>query len=570
MRFQRVVVLGLVAMWLAAAAGSAAAAAPPLAAVGETIDVRVVNVEAVVTDSRGHRVRGLAPSDFRLLVDGKETPIEYFTEVADGQTACAATSPPAGTLSPVEPGAVARSFLVFVDHGFSVARDLAQVLNGLERNLDRLGPGDRMAIVAWNGQRLEALTGWTSDRARLAAALERARALPSGGLQVLAERNSAQSNVDLAVLTRGTGDLWWGLGGRVGLRDLGATRVYPSEVALPFPASPLLPVAPSGPPAVPATFRVPHGLSAEAYADLRTSAPLAAAAALRGMPPAPGRKVMLVLSGGWPFVGQPRLYSPLTEAANLLGYTLYAVDVPGHDPLSPAVDASAPGPRLDESSRTISSDWEQQSHQTLGFLAEETGGGTALRGNRLYALARAVEDTGSYYWLGFSPAWQADDRHHAIRLEPRRRGIEVRARSGFSDLSPATRSALRAESLLLLGDDKGRHLIVTLGQPRRAGLGRMEVPVTLEVAAEVLVPAAATGEYVARTLLSMAAVDRSGGRASLAAMPLQLVFPRGEAAGRSARLETTVKLRRTAQRLVFTIADPATGNEVWQEVEVNP
>ena len=56
---------------------------PPL--FGESIDVRVVNVEAVVTDRDGNRVTGLKPGDFRLRVDGKEVPVEYFSEVHDGQ-----------------------------------------------------------------------------------------------------------------------------------------------------------------------------------------------------------------------------------------------------------------------------------------------------------------------------------------------------------------------------------------------------------------------------------------------------------------------------------------------------
>src|SRR3954471_13683568 len=43
---------------------------------GESIDVRVVNVEAVVVDKKGERVRGLSAADFRLLVDGREVPIE--------------------------------------------------------------------------------------------------------------------------------------------------------------------------------------------------------------------------------------------------------------------------------------------------------------------------------------------------------------------------------------------------------------------------------------------------------------------------------------------------------------
>src|SRR5579864_1876227 len=44
---------------------------PPGPLFGETIEVRVVNVEAVVTDKKGNRVPDLKPEDFRLKVDGK-------------------------------------------------------------------------------------------------------------------------------------------------------------------------------------------------------------------------------------------------------------------------------------------------------------------------------------------------------------------------------------------------------------------------------------------------------------------------------------------------------------------
>jgi len=63
---------------------------------GESIDVRVVNVEAVVTDRAGNRVTGLKPGDFRLRVDGKEVPVEYFSEVQAGQALAAAAPAEAG------------------------------------------------------------------------------------------------------------------------------------------------------------------------------------------------------------------------------------------------------------------------------------------------------------------------------------------------------------------------------------------------------------------------------------------------------------------------------------------
>ena len=43
-----------------------------------------MDVEVVVTDRDGARVRGLGPEDFALTVDGDAVPIEFFTEVVGG------------------------------------------------------------------------------------------------------------------------------------------------------------------------------------------------------------------------------------------------------------------------------------------------------------------------------------------------------------------------------------------------------------------------------------------------------------------------------------------------------
>ena len=280
-----------------------------------------VDVEAVVTDREGNRVRGLSAGDFRLLVDGAEVPVERFTEVAEGR--------------------MGRSYLVFVDDSLSIAVQRDLVLWEIERDLDRLGPDDRMAIVAFDGERLHPLADWTGDRETLAAALAEARKRPA--------RES---------LTRSSMPAIW-------------------------------------------------------VAD-------AAAAALRSVSPSPGRKAMLVLSGGWP--AGPSLQ--LVRDANRLGYTLYPVDVPALER-------------------------EAAPEDTLLALAEATGGQAALASNRLAALERAEEDTRSYYLLGFSPAWKADDRDHRIELEVRRPGLDVRARHGFPDVSPATLAGMETEDLLL-------------------------------------------------------------------------------------------------------------------------
>src|SRR5436305_914327 len=83
---------------------------------------------------------------------------------------------------------VGRSLLVFIDDLFSIGKQRDRMLDALERDLKLLQPEDRMAIVAFFGGRVDVLSGWTGDRAALAAALQAARKRPAAGNKALAER----------------------------------------------------------------------------------------------------------------------------------------------------------------------------------------------------------------------------------------------------------------------------------------------------------------------------------------------------------------------------------------------
>jgi VWFA-related protein len=517
-----------------------ALAAPALASVdqkpsssfGESIDVRVVNVEAVVTDRRGHRVQGLKAADFRLLVDGREVPIDYFTEVVEGEMATPPAEPgsPAPAAASAPGGKVGTSYLVFIDDSFSIAAQRDIVLRRFLGDLQRLHAGDRMAVVAFDGRKIDLLSDWTEDREALRRTLETAQRRPAAGIARLAERR-----------TEGVaGDL---------IKDVGAAFALYPEVE---------------------------------------SAAAATAAAMRGVSVPPGRKVFLLLSGGWPFFSsehlladslrelpssyttpQPEeLFKPVTDTANLLGYTIYAVDVQGLDPESTWSDARSSSPH---GGGFITSDWERGAHAVLEFVAGETGGKAVLNSARLNALERVEADTRTYYWLGFAPEWRADGKHHEIRVEVRRPGAKVRARSGFSDLSRQAEAQLQTESLLLFGGDQGsKSLRVTAGEPRRTGLWSMELPVTLQIPASALTPLPADGGYQVQATLSMGSLDRWGGRTRLESVPIRLTLPSAPEPGVYTRYETTLKLRKEPQRLVFAVADAAGSGRAWAELEVKP
>src|SRR5262249_42413165 len=155
---------------------------------GESIDVRVVNVEAVVTDGKGKRVRGLSAADFRLLVDGREVPIDYFTEVESGQ-AVAAPAAGAGTPAAPTPAAIASpgeavgtNYMVYVDDQFSIGPRRNLVLEKIKADLGRLGPNDRMTVLSFDGHKVVRLCDWTGDRQSLQVAIAMAENRNSFGL----------------------------------------------------------------------------------------------------------------------------------------------------------------------------------------------------------------------------------------------------------------------------------------------------------------------------------------------------------------------------------------------------
>src|SRR6185503_14121346 len=115
---------------------------------------------------------------FRLTVDGQEVPIQYFSEIRGGDAVAPATSSgKEGWLAVpgVVPGQpVATSYLVFIDDYFAMTRDRDLALERLREELPALGPEDRMAIVAYDGDRVTMLSSWSQSSDELDTVLQRA------------------------------------------------------------------------------------------------------------------------------------------------------------------------------------------------------------------------------------------------------------------------------------------------------------------------------------------------------------------------------------------------------------
>lgn len=528
----------------------------------EVLDVRVVNLEVVVTDKDGVPVRGLGPEDFLLRVDGEEVPIDYFTEVRGGVAAEVPPSQEAAGIAEIPavvPGKpVGTSYLVFIDELFSLPPDRDAVLEALVADLPRLGTEDRMAIVAFNGRDLDMLSSWSSSVPALTRVVEEARERPTFGIQRLMEQR--QYNFD-RLLDAST---------RLRLGQFDAERFYRYELTP----------------------------NERYYVEQLTShvqmSVAAATATLRSFAQPPGRKVMLLYSGGWPylptaFLTNPfswlilgaqtpqgsDLFRPLTDAANLLGYTLYPVDVPGFaDRLAENTLASGIefGGAIPEALRADSAFLRRQElHYSLYFLAEETGGEAFVDARRLKAFEGVVADTRSYYWLGFSPSRGWDDRRHELDVQLRTPGFKVRTRVGFVDSSRAHDVTMAVESTLLFGSPPGSEgLEVVLGEPRKAGRKKMKVPLAVVVPLDRVVFVPAEGGQIAELELRVAVRDDKGRGADIPVIPLVIRSESPPEEGAVFRFETSLRLRRQPHRAVIAIYDSASGRILSVTTEILP
>lgn len=517
---------------------------------GDVIDVRVVNLEVVVTE-KGNRVTGLGPDDFILTVDRQEVPIEYFTEVLGGTAVAPSGEVAGGTVPALAPGAeVGTSYLVFIDEFFSRPTDRNRLLNRMIEQLPNLGLSDRMAIVAFSGKKVEMLSTWSDSVPALTRVLDKARDRPAFGLQRISERRlfEAAEDLDGPELDRDAQDaISPGIGLTVEERQQVDMITNQTERVI-----------------------------------------LAASSALRSFANPPGRKVMLLLSGGWPYnpaqwvvndisrtayelnaMDGSELYKPLIETANRLSYTLYPVDVPGVSTVG--VGAEEASPEAGDLRRTRETGREQEEEFALLNIARETGGKALLDSANLNAFERVVGDTRSYYWIGFTPTWKGDDTSHKVEIKPRRKGLKIRSRESFSDLSRETEVTMMVESALVFGNPpSAAQLDVEVGRGKRSGFGKAVVPVRIRIPLGLLTFLPQGDAWLADTELRVAVIDEEGNTSDIPVIPVGVRAQRQPEADDFSVYETKIKLRRKPHDLVISIYDKPSGRILSAKLEVNP
>lgn len=426
------------------------AAASPQAPSAETRDLKIrvtvdlVEIDAVVTDSRGKHITDLSSTDFEILLDGEPQKLRVFEivkgnvpEARPAQSSSSAekarSSQPAQPPAPapsVKPGDVRRSIVLFVDD-LSLSADRVPFVRKALRDLvdKQMQPGDLVAIVRASAG-LGALQDFTTDKNLLRAAAEQVRWNPSGkgGLQAYANDNDFSTSA-AEQETRFRAE-YFAAATVESLR-----RLVDGMASLPGRKSVII-LSNDLPLALP---EYDNGLGMNSISMIGTTMPLGSMAdRMRRLVDAAMRASVVFYAIDTRLLatsirGLPGTGGELEQSLPNLGTS---PNFTSNQSLSRGPGKGGTVPIADPQ---VGSANYQFAHGGGMFLASQTGGLMLSDANDIgYAIGQVLNDSNSYYLLGFSPPEEAFEpyengkpKFHRITVKVNKPGIVVRSRSGF-------------------------------------------------------------------------------------------------------------------------------------------
>jgi VWFA-related protein len=365
----------------------------------------VVLVDVTVVSSNGEPVEGLTAADFQLTVNGQPRDVNTVQYISSRSTASVEEPARLAEVSSNERESTGRLLLFVVDENYLRVGAARTVLRAAERVMERLLPGDLVGLA-----RLPTGRGgveFTTDRSRIRRAL-------SGMLGQQPPRQTERVRLsEAAALERNDQNLWQQVVDReCGATENGAGGGFQREACiheLEAQASQVLNDASS-------RTRV----SIKAFEDLTRRL------ALTKVP------VNIVLISEGLFVGRDR--NDLSTLARLAAQGRVSFFVVQPDESMFDMDT----PRLLSAGRddsVLSEGLEQLAGFTRGSYYRVASSGTG-------AFERIGRELSGYYLLAFEPnAADRQSRDRRIKVEVRRRGLTVRARSTFALTEDAASTA---------------------------------------------------------------------------------------------------------------------------------
>jgi VWFA-related protein len=395
--------------------------------------VTVVQVDVSVLDRDRHPVNGLKASDFKVFEDGKPREIVAFTPVELPPRTRIPTTPTAGWVRDVAPDAATNDVpiegrLVVIVFDWSIRfQDTPLARKIATATVNGLGPGDRAAVIFTSPFGNAGVPqNFTADRSALLHAVNQTFAVAMQGNDSISPRAGGFINANGELIADPYG--YQAGGCHCGACSMDAMTIVANAL------------------------RTNSGRRKVMVfiGDIFRSYEPAIVSGRVGMPgmPAPpmaGTTMYLpdVLGPGSCSQLLKEARERMAKAAGLANLTIHVVDPVGLETL----DHSPLGGASVDTMMTRQAD--------LHVPADMTGGRTVLNTNTPEASVPAIlDESQSYYLLGFSASDAASSALHRIEVRVNRPGVQVRARGGYyGNEEAAARSGRVADATLTTAID---------------------------------------------------------------------------------------------------------------------
>lgn len=491
---RRPVAVPLAALLLSLAADAVPREEPPPGSIRKSVEVRVTNLDIVVTDRQGVRVPGLTAADFEVREDGVVREITNFSEVGAAEPPAARMAPapevapdpmatrgaapqtaPEPTASsggssvatPVPPPEKPPTYLVLlVDNLHISTQTRGRVLDEVRAFLRRSAEAGVPVLVLSSDRSPRILQKFTTDAALLDRAVSELSKDSAAGQRVEASRRAVYKAIDQAMRDR-----------RPQSAEAHA-RAYAGEAALDL------------------------GNSLQALE--KTLAQLSALEGRKvllhvsdGLPLAPGADAFQYLrsfSGGGRGVGPSpsgfaedfsARFKKLSLSASASRVALHMLDATGLAEDGFGWSAETPiGSRGNLDPIAVRANLQSM----LSYLAEETGGTAILNRSRVSApLAEISQELTSYYSIGYESPRPDEDSTHRIEVRMKAPGLTARTQRSLRLRSADTRVAEGVAAALFFGRNENPFgFTIEVGEPAPKG-DQVVVPVRVRVPATRLV-----------------------------------------------------------------------------------
>lgn len=526
---------------LAALAAVAAAQEQSVPTFREAVEVRVMDLDVVVSDSRGQPVPDLRQAEFIVKVDGKPVPIDYFARVEAGTIHAPdlASAPPERVLAEYRKGEdayVPRHFLIYVDVGHLSPQSRARSLEALRDFVTRLGPSDTGRVVLFD-RRAKDLTPWTASKETLLAALSR---MESGvgmsrlmtEMQTLRDIDSTRSAQSRLAVARNYAEQERAEVRQM-LNDMGSEvttlTALPGKRAFLFFSG---------------GFETQPGLAMTQYASGRLNMRFS------------GRDTSSTSLAAFDTRNMASEIDALIKRANASDVTFYAVDARGLVPEGTSASnddplASRPG---------VSFLAREDSQAGMQLLARDTGGLALVNSNDFdRGLSRIYQDTSTYYSIGVNLSNLPATGYRDVRVEVSRPGLTVRARRGFAARTGDQRARDVTQAALRTNIEY-RGIPVTLRlAPARKEKKYYSLPISVTVPASSLTFVAQGDGSQAKADVFIGVIDDSGNTSDVGREEATFNLPKDAPANAPLSYVVTLQTRKGNQRIVVNVQDRGTG-----------